>query len=146
VQANTHNGTWRANLPGALQNLFFEEYIFSNDTISACYLNTTLGIPCEQGTIPPIGVDARSPEDIQAAVRFAKEHNLKVVVKNTGHDYLGRSTGRNGFMIWTHWMKDIEFHDAFAPDGGDGSEQYEGLLLSTFQLSVGGLSVDWEFI
>ncbi|KAJ2935487.1 hypothetical protein H1R20_g1607, partial [Candolleomyces eurysporus] len=135
VQANTANGTWRANIPGALQNLFFEDYIFPNNTISACYLNTTLGIPCEQGSIPPIGVDARSPEDIQAAVRFAKEHNLKVVVQNTGHDYLGRSTGRNGFMIWTHLMKNIEFHDAFAPEGGDGSEQFEAVTL--------GAGVQW---
>ncbi|KAJ2933089.1 hypothetical protein H1R20_g3993, partial [Candolleomyces eurysporus] len=135
VQANTANGTWRANIPGALQNLFFEDYIFPNNTISACYLNTTLGIPCEQGSIPPIGVDARSPEDIQAAVRFAKEHNLKLVVKNTGHDYLGRSTGRNSFMIWTHLMKDIEFNDAFVAEGGDGSEQHEAVTL--------GAGVQW---
>ena len=27
-------------------------------------------------------------------------HNLKLAVKNTGHDYLGRSTARDGSLIW----------------------------------------------
>ena len=31
-----------------------------------------------------IGVDARTPKDIQAAVNFAIQYNLKLVVKNTG--------------------------------------------------------------
>ena len=126
VQAHTHNATWRTNIPGAMQNINFEAYIFPNDTVSACYLNTTLGVACEQGSIPPVGVDARSAEDVQAAVRFAKKHNLKVVIHNTGHDYLGRSAGKGAFMIWTHWMKNIAFHDAFQPDGAPSSETYEG--------------------
>jgi hypothetical protein len=47
-------------------------------------MNTTLGVPCEQGSVPIVGVDARSVGDIQAAVKFAVEHNLRLVVKNTG--------------------------------------------------------------
>jgi hypothetical protein len=45
---------------------------------------TTLGVPCTQGSVPVIGVDARSVGDIQAAVKFAVKHNLRLVVKNTG--------------------------------------------------------------
>lgn len=126
VQANTRNGTWRSNVPGAMQNVNFEAYIFPNNTVSACYLSTTLGFACEQGAIPPVGVDARNAEDVQAAVRFARRHNLKVVVHNTGHDYLGRSTARGAFMIWTHWMKSIEFNDKFTPEGAPSSETYDG--------------------
>ena len=59
-------------------------YIFDNGSISACYLNTTLGVPCQQGGVPIIGVDARSVGDIQAGVRFAVKHNLRLAVKNTG--------------------------------------------------------------
>ena len=62
----------------------FESFVFKNGTISACYLNTSLSVPCEQGNVPVIGVDARTPEDIQAAISFAVQYNLKVVVKNTG--------------------------------------------------------------
>lgn len=38
-----------------------------------------------------------------AAVRFAGAHNLRLVVKNTGHDYLGRSSAEGGsLLVWTH--------------------------------------------
>jgi len=100
-----------------MQNINFETFIFPNKTISACYLNTTLGFPCEQGSVPPVGVDARSASDIQAAVNFATKHNLKVAVKNTGHDYLGRSTARGGFLLWTHHMKQTLYNSTFVPEG-----------------------------
>ena len=117
VIANSTNGNWRSDQPGSMQNINFETFIFDNGTISACYLNTSLGIPCEQGSVPPVGVDARSASDVQAAVNFAKQYNLKVAIKNTGHDYLGRSTARGGFLIWTHFMKDILYNSTFVPDG-----------------------------
>ena len=100
-----------------MQNTNFETFIFHNDTISACYLNTTLGIPCGQGSVPPIGIDARSESDVQAAVNFAKQHNLKLVVKGTGHDFIGRSTARGGFLIWTHHMNHTVHNPTFVPDG-----------------------------
>ena len=67
--------------------------------------------------MPPIGVDARSEHDIQAAIKFIKQYNLKLVVKNTGHDYLGRSTARGGFLLWTHNMKQLSYNSTFLPDG-----------------------------
>ena len=117
VMANSTDGNWRSDQPGSMQNINFETFIFHNGSISACYLNTSLGIPCEQGSVPPVGVDARSASDVQAAVNFVKQHNLKAVVKNTGHDYLGRSTARGGFLIWTHFMKEILYNSTFIPDG-----------------------------
>lgn len=78
------DGNWRSNQSGAMQNVNYEAYIFSNGTIDACYLNTTLGAPCGQGSISVVGVDARTVEDVQAAVRFAAHYNLRLVVKNTG--------------------------------------------------------------
>jgi hypothetical protein len=63
----------------------FETYISPNGTISACYLNATLGFPCEQGSVPPIGVDARTVEDVQLTVKFASDNNLRLVIKSTGY-------------------------------------------------------------
>jgi hypothetical protein len=55
------------------------------NTIDACYLNTTVGDgQCKQGSVPTIGVDARTPEDVIAAVNFARKWELKVAVKSTG--------------------------------------------------------------
>ena len=78
------DGPYRSNLPGAMQSINFETFTFKNGTIDACYYNTTLGFPCDQGNIPILGVDARQVSDIQAAVTFAAEHNLRLVIKNTG--------------------------------------------------------------
>lgn len=41
------------------------------------------------------------------------------------HDYLGRSSGRGSFLIWTHHMKDITFHESFTPTGATDSVTYE---------------------
>ena len=35
----------------------------------------------------------------------------------SGHDYYGRSNAANSLLIWTHSMRDIEFHDEFVPEG-----------------------------
>ena len=62
-------------------------------------------------------VVAESPDDIAAAVRFARDHHLRLVIKGTGHDYLGRSTAPDSLLIWTHRMRRITVHDAFAAQG-----------------------------
>ncbi|KAF9262893.1 FAD-binding domain-containing protein [Marasmius fiardii PR-910] len=129
VQLHTLDGNWRSDQSGAMQNINFETYVFNNGTISACYLNTALGAPCTQGSVPPIGVDARTVEDVQAAVKFAAQHNLRLVIKNTGHDFLGRSTARNAFLLWTHHMKNITYSDAFVPVGGPMDTTYKVLTL-----------------
>lgn len=41
--------------------------------------------------LPAYTVDPRSVQDIQAAVRFANQHNIQVSVKNTGHSKYFRS-------------------------------------------------------
>lgn len=84
VQTNQFDGNWRSNQSGSMQSPNFESFIFNNGSISACYMNTTLGVPCQQGSVPVVGVDARSVSDIEAAVKFAVKHNLRLAVKNTG--------------------------------------------------------------
>jgi FAD/FMN-containing dehydrogenase len=46
-------------------------------------------------------------------VRFAQAHNLKVAIKASGHDYLGRSTAKNSLLLWTRYFEVITFHDSF---------------------------------
>ncbi|HUJ60052.1 MAG TPA: FAD-binding protein [Kofleriaceae bacterium] len=62
-------------------------------------------------------VEAHGAGDIAAAIAFAHAHHLRVAIKGTGHDYLGRSTARDGLLIWTHAMRAITVHDAFVPRG-----------------------------
>ncbi|KAI0094879.1 hypothetical protein BDY19DRAFT_988669 [Irpex rosettiformis] len=85
VQHNWFNSLWRADHPGQMQAPNWEAYISPNGTVlDVCPMNATLEVNCSQGNVPVLGVDARTPKDIQAAVKFAVKHNLRVVIKNTG--------------------------------------------------------------
>jgi hypothetical protein len=70
---------------------------------------------CTLGDVPVYSVDATSPADIQTAVNFARKRGLRLVVRNTGHDLLGRSTGYGALQIWIrHLRNGITFHSAWS--------------------------------
>jgi FAD/FMN-containing dehydrogenase len=62
-------------------------------------------------------VAAETVSDVVAAVNFARENNVRLVVKGTGHDYYGRSSAPDSLLIWTHNMREITVHTAFHPEG-----------------------------
>ena len=43
--------------------------------------------------------------DIQKSVLFAKKHNMKLSIRSSGHDYIGRSTADMSLQIYTMRMK-----------------------------------------
>jgi FAD/FMN-containing dehydrogenase len=65
-------------------------------------------------------VAARKTEDVVAAVNFAREHNLRLVVKGGGHSYKGTSNSADSLLVWTRGMNDIVVHDAFVGQGCAG--------------------------
>ncbi|KAE9411617.1 putative isoamyl alcohol oxidase [Gymnopus androsaceus JB14] len=65
--------------------------------------------PCRLGNYVHYAVEAESAADVVAAIKFAQSHNIRFVIRNTGHDYLGRSTGAGALSVWTHHMKNITF-------------------------------------
>ena len=65
-------------------------------------------------------VAARTVHDVVAAVSFAREHNLRLVVKGGGHSYLGTSNAPDSLLVWTRAMNDIRLHDAFVASGCAG--------------------------
>ncbi|PIG82789.1 FAD binding domain protein [Aspergillus arachidicola] len=67
--------------------------------------------PCTIGNYVVYAVDVAKPEHVSTALKFAKEHNIRVVPRNTGHDYNGKSTGAGALAIWMHHLKDIEIKD-----------------------------------
>lgn len=64
--------------------------------------------PCTIRPLVRYAVNASSAQDYQTTIEFATKHNIRLVVRNTGHDYLGRSTGAGALALWTHHLKDIE--------------------------------------
>jgi hypothetical protein len=67
-------------------------------------------------------VAATSTPHVVATVNFAREHNLRLVIRGGGHSYLGTSTAPDSLMIWTRAMDDIVLHDDFVAQGGAGRE------------------------
>jgi FAD/FMN-containing dehydrogenase len=65
-------------------------------------------------------VAARETGHVVAAVNFARERNLRLVIKGAGHSYLGTSNAADSLLIWTRAMDDILVHDAFVPQGCEG--------------------------
>lgn len=65
----------------------------------------------------PYAVAVQKTSDIVEAVKFAKQHQVKLVIKGSGHDYLGRSNAPHSLLVWTHPMRKIEVLDAFVPTG-----------------------------
>ncbi|HVN01527.1 MAG TPA: FAD-binding protein [Caulobacteraceae bacterium] len=62
-------------------------------------------------------VAAESAADVAAAVRFARAHGVRLVVRGGGHSYLGCSNAPDSLMVWTRRMSAITVHDAFTPVG-----------------------------
>ena len=62
-------------------------------------------------------VAARSTDHVVAAVNFAREHNLRLVVKGGGHSYQGTSNAPDSLLIWTRHMNSATLHDAFVARG-----------------------------
>lgn len=90
--------------------------------------------PCKRGNEVEYAVNVTKPEHVSATLKFAKQNNIRVVLRNTGHEYvldnprcpfspckvplltcfsslLGKSVGAGGIAIWMHHLKDIKIKD-----------------------------------
>jgi FAD/FMN-containing dehydrogenase len=65
-------------------------------------------------------IAARNAHDVAAGVSFARQHNLRLVVKGGGHSYLGTSNAPDSLLIWTRAMNKVTLHDAFVGQGCQG--------------------------
>lgn len=65
-------------------------------------------------------VAAQSTADVVAAVNFARDNKLRLVIKGGGHSYQGTSNAADSLLVWTSRMDDVSIHDSFLPSGCDG--------------------------
>lgn len=110
----TQNSFWRAEQPGAVQFTNWETWPSHKES---CDIDSPRGVACDQGRISLYSVLVESPSQIQEAVRFARKHNLRLAIKASGHDFLGRSSAPNSLQISTYRMNGITFTDNFMPKG-----------------------------
>jgi hypothetical protein len=77
---------------------------------------------CTQGGYPTYTVNASTAAHLQIAVNFARNTGVRFVIKNTGHDFSGKSGGAGSLSVWTHNLKDI----AYMPSYNDATIDYDG--------------------
>jgi hypothetical protein len=73
----------------------------------------TLYSTCSIGRLATYYVDVRNTSHISAALHFAHAHNIRISIKNTGHDFFGRSMVPNSLAIWTHNLNTLDYYANF---------------------------------
>jgi FAD binding domain len=81
-------------------------------------------------------VAARRTEDVFAAVNFARDNNLRLVIKGGGHSYQGTLNAADSLLIWTREMHKSTLHDSdpnpeMRPSINIDVERLEKLVLGT---------------
>ena len=88
-------------------------HYWTNDTC----LPTQTPVSCTAGYYPDYVIMAQKKEHIKAGIDFARNNNIRLVIRNTGHDFLGRSTGYGALAINTHSFKDVAFTNRYMGPG-----------------------------
>ncbi|KXH49751.1 isoamyl alcohol oxidase [Colletotrichum simmondsii] len=73
--------------------------------------------PCTLGNYGVYVIGATKKEHIKAGIDFARNNNLRLIIRNTGHDFIGRSTGWGALIINTHSFQDIAFTEQWTGPG-----------------------------
>ncbi|KAF9045931.1 FAD-binding domain-containing protein [Hymenopellis radicata] len=66
-------------------------------------------INCQQGSVPQF-------YDVQKAFKFSANTGVPLSIKNSGHDYKGRSSLKGSLGLWACTLS---YSDAFVPEGGN---------------------------
>ncbi|OTB04505.1 hypothetical protein M426DRAFT_261774 [Hypoxylon sp. CI-4A] len=111
---DTLKSTWSFANPHLTSPIDILAPYFQNQS---CDPYTPRDTPCFIGNYAPFSINVSSVSDIQAGLSFARDKNIRLVLKNTGHDILGKSTGKGALSLWLHNLKNIEFFDSYTRGG-----------------------------
>ncbi|PPR01896.1 hypothetical protein CVT24_001243, partial [Panaeolus cyanescens] len=111
VTANIPNQQWTTDHP--IANMWT---YWTNETCSP--LTPQPEASCTRGFYGDWVVLAKTRQHIKATVDFARNNNVRLVIRNTGHDFMGRSTGFGALVLNTHSFKEVEFINRW--NGQDG--------------------------
>ncbi|KAI0777346.1 FAD-binding domain-containing protein [Trametes elegans] len=97
------------------------------DSSDPSNLQAFAGVDCRLGNIPPYYIEVNSVSDIQAALKFSKLTGVRLSVKNKGHDYKGRSSGKDTLALWTTGFKHLSHSSQFTPEGCHHGPTYDAI-------------------
>ncbi|CAI7642218.1 unnamed protein product [Penicillium palitans] len=118
VKSEWENASWQSRFPESI-----DYPIFANNS---CLPPDAWGYVkdrgCSIGGMPQYIVNATSEEQIAIALKWAAVRNIRVVVKGTGHDLNGRSSGAFALSIWTYNLRKLERHTSWNSPSTNSSE------------------------
>ncbi|KAF2639706.1 FAD/FMN-containing isoamyl alcohol oxidase-like protein MreA [Massarina eburnea CBS 473.64] len=103
--------------------------LHANDPISVCsqWASGDACVPasqpnstCSQGGFPVYVVNATTARHVQMALNFARNMNIRIVIKNSGHDFNGRNLGGYALSVWVHNLRGAEYHENYVATGYSG--------------------------
>jgi hypothetical protein len=111
LTANYGDSFLRIEDPTAVNSVLYQGQTCLPPSLSTKFISDPP--TCTLGGFPPYSVKVTDVYQAQLAVNLARALNLRLVVKNTGHDFGGKSTGMGGLNVWTHHLKEHRFYERF---------------------------------
>ena len=144
AKCNKTLASWFDSNFHAANPISIDSPLWANNSCNPIYENGTsvAGGPtagergCTIGAHPVYAVNATSADVISTAVKFAAKKNIRLVVKNTGHSFTGRSTGYGSLSIWTHNLKGFEFHEAWTEQNCTAGNASKPQMAATFGAGI----------
>ncbi|GKT82132.1 FAD-dependent isoamyl alcohol oxidase [Colletotrichum tofieldiae] len=138
VKAKWLNDQTFLNNPAEVMNPYVQN--------QSCDPFTPASNTCDLGNYASYSIKVTGPDDVIAGVKFCRENNIRLVIKNTGHEYAhrsrlrlaltrfaGKSTGKGALSLWTHQLNTTEILPSYQ------SPDYNGPAVKLGAGVVGGL-------
>ncbi|KAH6842950.1 hypothetical protein B0I37DRAFT_407895 [Chaetomium sp. MPI-CAGE-AT-0009] len=114
VQCSNFQNTWMDIAPAINDPVNIVSAYFDNNTCNPFFGPLSAepaqrNATCTLGNLAEYAINVTDANSVIAGIRFARKKNIRLTVKNTGHDFLGRSTGRGALALWTHNLKEATF-------------------------------------
>ncbi|KAF2122271.1 hypothetical protein BDV96DRAFT_594175 [Lophiotrema nucula] len=115
----------------------------------SCVPTSNPNSTCTQGGWPLYVVNATTARHVQLAVNFARNRNIRLAIKNSGHDFNGKTLGGGALSVWVHNLKGLTYYPnytspeytgrAVAYAGGTSTAEASTLMLkNNFTMHVAG--------
>ncbi|ESZ90893.1 hypothetical protein SBOR_8734 [Sclerotinia borealis F-4128] len=123
IQNNYTSSDYRTQFYNGFMNNQ-DEICFTNVT-DQCVLNNVLptdataftNVSCNQGSVSKYYIQVEEISDVVAALAFSKKTGIRLSIKNSGHDYLSRSSRKGSLALWMRNVSGMSYNAFFVPEG-----------------------------
>lgn len=136
VQANYHSQPFRSRgygstIFGAWDSCLSKEEKCLLDYNNPANPEAYNGTECSRGSISEHYLEVKDASDVIAAFSFSKLTGTPLSIRNSGHDFFGRSTLKGSLALWMRNLNSLSYHEAFVPTGCAQDTTYRAITAGT---------------